>query len=245
MFYCKNIFKLSSKYSETPICDFIVKFLGKETNRLCDEENVVCSDCLTKIDEYDWACLTVERVERELRATLLQTEAAYTSDPVFLEILDRELDEEELLGDDCSKMPLLQIEFATTEPTEKENEANCDKKSARGKRVVSKRKSHLATVGGDEKRLSKIKDELNCSQCSEEFTSRAELKQHEKSHMKNGLFSCELCSLTTKTAAGLRRHKQLHANGEPFECAICKKVFKKKNSVARHMRIHVSIDETA
>jgi hypothetical protein len=97
MFYCKNIYKLSSKHTETPICDFIVKFLGKELSRVVtneDEENIVCTDCLNKIDEYDLACMTVERVERELRAALLLTESIYATDPVFVDILEREFDDE-------------------------------------------------------------------------------------------------------------------------------------------------------
>lgn len=108
MFYCKNIFKISSKHSETLISEFIVRFLGKETNRLCDEDNIVCSECLDKIDEYDLACMTVERVERELRAALLHTEAVYGGDPVFVEIDDMEEDDDV----ECGKMPLLEIELA-------------------------------------------------------------------------------------------------------------------------------------
>lgn len=117
MFYCKNIYKLSSKHSETPICDFIVKFLGKETSRLCHEENIVCSDCLSKIDEYDLACITVERVERELRDTLLHTESIYASEPVFVEILERDVDDD---TDDCDKIRLLKIELALPD-----SDANC------------------------------------------------------------------------------------------------------------------------
>lgn len=96
MFYCKNIYKLSSKHSETPICDFINKFLGKESARVTsnEDENIVCTDCLNKIDEYDLACITVERVERELRAALLHTESMYAAEPVFVDILESNFDDE-------------------------------------------------------------------------------------------------------------------------------------------------------
>lgn len=118
MFYCKNIYKLASKHTETPICDFIVKFLGKELSRVVtneDEENIVCTDCLNKIDEYDMACMTVERVERELRAALLLTESIYATEPVFVDILDREFDDET----DGAK-PLLKIERRPMHKFEKE-----------------------------------------------------------------------------------------------------------------------------
>lgn len=90
VFYCKNIFKLKSKHSETPICDFICKFLGQELTRLPsnDVDNVVCAECLNKIDEYDFACMTVERVEKELRDVLLHTESVYAVDKVFVDDTD-------------------------------------------------------------------------------------------------------------------------------------------------------------
>lgn len=248
MLYCKNIFKLLSKHSETPINDFIVRFLGKETTRFCDEENVVCCECLTKIDEYDLACLTVERVEREFRATLLQTEAAYATDPVFIEILDRELlEEDELPNDNSGKLQLVKIEFATNESNQRTNEVNDVKeatinvnksKSNAPKKMMAKKK----VINDDKAKrtTSSNNDDLSCPLCTEKFTDRIEFKQHLESHMKNGLFPCDVCNLTTKTTAGMRRHKESHLYGDTNKCTICHKVFKKKNSVARHMRIHVS-----
>lgn len=78
-FYCKNITKLRSKHSDTLICDFIKKFLGSELSEqreveLLNADGVVCAECLSKIDEYDLACVTAERVEKELREVLLQTD---------------------------------------------------------------------------------------------------------------------------------------------------------------------------
>lgn len=58
----------------------------------------MCVDCLNKIDEYDQACMTVERVERELRAALVHTESLYSAEPVFVDILDGSF-EDETVGD--------------------------------------------------------------------------------------------------------------------------------------------------
>lgn len=82
VFYCKNIYKLTSKHSETLICDFIRKFLDNQLSRRPDDtesESIVCIECLNKIDEYDLACITVKRVEKELREILLRTESLHAS----------------------------------------------------------------------------------------------------------------------------------------------------------------------
>lgn len=81
VFYSRNLFKTKSKYSETRIYDFICKFLGKlPSARLVNIENTdnadcVCIECLGKIDEYDLATLTAQRVEKELRDFLLNAES--------------------------------------------------------------------------------------------------------------------------------------------------------------------------
>lgn len=75
--YNKNLFEIKSKYTETRLSDFIVKILGdfpfqREYSVECDD-NLVCSDCLNKVNEYDLACLTAKRVEDELRGLLVET----------------------------------------------------------------------------------------------------------------------------------------------------------------------------
>lgn len=75
--YNKNLFEIKSKYSETRISDFVVKILGdfpfkREYSVECDD-NLVCNDCLNKVNEYDLACLTTKRVENELRELLVKT----------------------------------------------------------------------------------------------------------------------------------------------------------------------------
>lgn len=98
VFYSRNLFKTKSKYSETRIYDFICKFLGKiPSERLrqrrqqsSDSPNegndeCVCIECLGKIDEYDLATITAQRVESELRGLLLHAESSvYQESKVIL-----------------------------------------------------------------------------------------------------------------------------------------------------------------
>lgn len=90
VFYSRNLFKTKSKYSETRIYDFICKFLGKipsverqeHGNNSANENNddCVCIECLGKIDEYDLATITAQRVESELRGLLLHAESLINQD---------------------------------------------------------------------------------------------------------------------------------------------------------------------
>lgn len=77
--YNKNLFEIKSKYSDTRLSDFIVKILGdfpfkREYSIEC-AENLVCNNCLNKVNEYDLACLTAKRVENELRELLVRQTA--------------------------------------------------------------------------------------------------------------------------------------------------------------------------
>lgn len=85
VFYDQNLFKIKSKHSETRLCEFIVKILGDyPLKRECESEsdkNFVCIDCLNKIDEYDLACMTANRVESELRELLVKTESSLIEKP--------------------------------------------------------------------------------------------------------------------------------------------------------------------
>lgn len=84
VFYSRNLFKTKSKYSETRICEFVRKFLGNypsEREYLAisnsESEHCVCIECLNKIDEYDLACMTSKRLEKELRDILVHTETLF------------------------------------------------------------------------------------------------------------------------------------------------------------------------
>lgn len=84
--YQRNLYETKSQHTETRICDFITKWLSdKPTNHRIEstkinssDENCICTDCFEKINEYDLACVTAERIDKELRETFLLTESLLT-----------------------------------------------------------------------------------------------------------------------------------------------------------------------
>lgn len=63
----------TSRHTDTPIIDFLQKFAGQDPFDITDEkliDQVICEDCLLKINEYDLACMTARNIEAELRSLI-------------------------------------------------------------------------------------------------------------------------------------------------------------------------------
>lgn len=76
-----NVYQLKSQHSTTLIIEFIQKLIGDFASHRTIEkdEDIICDQCLNKIEEYDWTCVMAERFEKELRELLLKTEALYAN----------------------------------------------------------------------------------------------------------------------------------------------------------------------
>lgn len=73
-----NIGELLSLHSELRMSDLIRRCLGSnELHRNIDDCLRICCDCVLKLNEYDLACVTAERVQYELQQMLLQTDQLY------------------------------------------------------------------------------------------------------------------------------------------------------------------------
>lgn len=77
-----NFARIRSKHSNTPIREFIVKFLdGFESERNLDNEtNAICIECLDQISVYDRLNIKATQQELMLRILLLETETKLKCD---------------------------------------------------------------------------------------------------------------------------------------------------------------------
>lgn len=78
--YCKSIFQLKTKHSETLIYKFLEKFLENELQKtlLYDENrNIICQICILKLDEYDLAIITSQNIQYELTQLIIHTNEKY------------------------------------------------------------------------------------------------------------------------------------------------------------------------
>lgn len=81
-FYYQNLYETVSKYTKTRVCDFIKRWLDESpSTREIDssDENFVCVDCFDKINEYDLACETAKRIDKELRDSFMKNESILIS----------------------------------------------------------------------------------------------------------------------------------------------------------------------
>uniref|UniRef100_A0A6B2E5I3 Putative c2h2-type zn-finger protein n=1 Tax=Phlebotomus kandelakii TaxID=1109342 RepID=A0A6B2E5I3_9DIPT len=71
LYYWRNIFTLMTKHSDTPIYKILERITGMEFVQLEGSHNtVICHPCFLKIDEYDLAVKTVEKIELEFISML-------------------------------------------------------------------------------------------------------------------------------------------------------------------------------
>lgn len=69
--FCENLFKINTKYSDTPVLKYIDKFLGYTLVKdESFEKLIICKCCITKIDEFDKAYKTAKLVQNELKELL-------------------------------------------------------------------------------------------------------------------------------------------------------------------------------
>lgn len=90
-----NLYETVTSHSNTPVYDFVWKFLGDKPSIRDDSIDgananwsSLCLQCFNKINEYDLACETAGRLEEELRWELSQTEARYGQQYVGYEVED-------------------------------------------------------------------------------------------------------------------------------------------------------------
>lgn len=97
---------VATKYTKTPIHEIIQKLLGTAKIIRFAPNTRVCMQCLQKFNEYDLACVTVARVETELKQTLSCIEhsskegiAGHSERKDAGKIADTEFSDEEAIAD--------------------------------------------------------------------------------------------------------------------------------------------------
>lgn len=75
----RNFAEIKSQHTQTPVSQFIRKFLGdfESLRNIADDSNCICDECLRQIDEHDWMCQQVIEQETKLRDLLLATETKH------------------------------------------------------------------------------------------------------------------------------------------------------------------------
>lgn len=91
--YAEKAIKTISEHTETNVFELIQRLLDHtQTSRIIEdylisESRCICDECLQKLNEYDLACVTAERIGNKLRQMILHTNLGF---PKNLSPIDRE-----------------------------------------------------------------------------------------------------------------------------------------------------------
>lgn len=199
----QDLYETTSTHSNTKICDFVRKFLGSiETHRRFDAnhewntndgDTFVCDQCLSTINEYDLACVTAERIEKSLRAILLQTDALFVNvnkdneesegdvsrGDQLMDVLESEsveLDELENIEnvEICMVEPKIEASFDEFDDNLSQDDFETDKGEQSSETMEESRRStrrRPLEAGGDDTKRS-----FECSVCQTTFSHKKDLK---------------------------------------------------------------------
>lgn len=84
----------------------------------------------------------------------------------------------------------------------------------------------------------KIETPIDCTMCSETFTTEDELKEHKKIHPPGSRHYCKICDKSYLEATALRRHMIMHTDKKKYLCNTCGKSFFYRNVLKAHMVYH-------
>lgn len=126
--------------------------------------------------------------------------------------------------------------------------------------AIANQKAKIASLNGDDGNKTdtendEVKGQINerifqpkrregrgfkCEDCNKIFSSKGNLKTHEKLHDDERPFKCDFqgCGKAFRSNESLRRHRLSHMGIKPFECSICKNKFASNVSLQEHLSRH-------
>lgn len=79
-----------------------------------------------------------------------------------------------------------------------------------------------------------------CFDCKKVFQKNYQLRNHQKTHLKEKDFICELCGNGFSYPIDLKRHMRRHSENRPYKCALCSKCYKSPSSLNAHFQLHAN-----
>lgn len=261
-----------SKHTKTRFSAFVRKFLNDiksdRTIIINDDLNshMLCDKCADKIDEYDLAYCTAERVAKEMCEILRKAEHSmgeqidgnnhsenfeiFKMKTKITEIkIDCSLADASLDGNDF-------IDLNHTSTDKNDNDANDDEKTLsetnskqnspdtepnmikNAENDFNSNKNDKSQKIANQKRDAIEYTHLQCEICEKNFSGKKNLARHMRLHTdQNVKMTCEICKKVFIYKWSLKLHMQIHANFKEYSCE-CGKRFNRRDKMLEHRKTH-------
>lgn len=241
-----NLKNNNSKYSDTPLISIIENVVGKFLTLYFE----ICMQCYNLLNELDAIEMRQTEIRNQFKKYLehhsqnisssQEEPSQNTSSSIVKEINDIKplscsdiIETNVLLSETSDLKPSIKLDTNTTgAPLNISN--------------VSKQNTPISNSETDKpisKKNGKKKEHVDLSklykcQCSKEFRTAGELKNHMNTHSNHRAFVCEICGQSYKHKAAFNIHMDMHNGINPFTCIYCNKSFTQKGALIRHVPIH-------
>ncbi|KAK3611194.1 hypothetical protein CHS0354_009446 [Potamilus streckersoni] len=111
------------------------------------------------------------------------------------------------------------------------------------KRSCARNTAQIIAAQSEDLQISKreLSTKFQCATCNKTFSSRGNLKAHNRIHSGEKPFRCDECNKSFSFPGNLTVHKRIHANIKPYKCEDCGKTFSAKGNLLAHARTHTGI----
>lgn len=248
-----------SKHTKTQFSVFVRKFLNaNKSERLIInvdlDSQMICAMCFHKINEYDLASSTAERVAKEMCEILRKgdhsmgkhVDGINHSENVEIVEVEQEISEIKIncspVDESLDGTDFVDLDHTTSDRSggDTDQEKSMQEKSSRQTLSETDRMKNAE----NESNSFEVKLAIKTSSISIKNDKSKYIANQKRDALANKNLQCDICEKIFSCRKHLARHMRLHADQNvKMTCEICGKVFIYKWSLKVHMRIHANFKE--